>query len=67
MRTTKDGFVWLVVSPDVAKIILKEELFELCALYDDDTEVEIECEVQLLNFISLGHEIAIPVGQISEV
>jgi|LakMenEpi03Aug12_release.lakeMendotaPanAssembly.Ray.scaffolds.fasta_scaffold599104_3 hypothetical protein len=62
MRVMKDGFVYKLVTPDKAKQILYQNLFELYAIYDDDSESLIESLSDLDKAIEQNNEIGIPVG-----
>lgn len=62
MRVMKDGFVYKLVTADKAKKILYQNLFELYAIYDDDSESLIETLSDLDRAIEQNNEIGIPVG-----
>ncbi|WP_373156913.1 hypothetical protein [Bacteroides cellulosilyticus] len=64
MKITNDCFVWLTVDSKKATEIWQKEVFNLFALYDDDSETLIESEAQLANAISCGFQIGIEVGQL---
>lgn len=61
MKTTKDNFIFKIVT-EQAKEIFNSGLFELFALYEDDTEAKIETLEQLTESLEKGLEIAIEVG-----
>jgi hypothetical protein len=69
MRTIKitkeDQFVWLVVT-EKAKEIYLSGLFDLYALYDDDSETLITGFTQLSEALENGSDIGIEVGFISD-
>jgi len=60
-KTMKDGFVYLLVTGK-AKEIYTSGLFELFALYDDDSESLIESHGQLTEALEQGLDIGISVG-----
>jgi hypothetical protein len=60
-KTMKDGFVYLVVT-DKAKEIYTSGIFELYALYEDDSESLIESHEQLNEALEQGLDIGISVG-----
>jgi hypothetical protein len=60
-KTMKDGFVYLLVTGK-AKEIYTSEIFELFALYDDDSESLIESHEQLNEALEQGLDIGISVG-----
>lgn len=62
MKITKDGFIWLVVEPDLAFKIWESELFQLYILYNDDSESMVESESQLSSATTNGLKIGIEVG-----
>jgi len=61
MKTTKDNFIFKIVT-DRAKEIFNSGIFELFALFDDDTEAKIETIEELIDSLEKGLEIAIEVG-----
>lgn len=66
MKITKDGFIWLTVNSDEAIKIWRNEIFSLFILYDDDSEGQIESDIELSNAIAHGMKIGIEVGQIED-
>jgi hypothetical protein len=60
-RTLKDGFVYLLVT-DKAKDVYASGVFELYALYEDDSESLIESHEQLNEALEQGLDIGIGVG-----
>lgn len=61
MKTTKDNFIFKIVT-EQAKEIFNCGLFDLFALYNDDTEAKIETFEQLTESLEKGLEIAIAIG-----
>lgn len=64
-KTTRDGFVWLLVTPRQARKLWEAEIFTLYRLYSDDSESMIESEVDLESTIKGGYRIGIEVGFVS--
>lgn len=65
MKITKDNYVWLLVT-DKAKEVFQSGLFELCVLYDDDSEVLVESIDQLFDALEDGLDIGISVGYFNQ-
>lgn len=65
MKTTKDNFVWLLVT-DKAKEVYLSGLFELYILYDDDSETLVESFSQLSEALEDGLDIGISVGHFNQ-
>ena len=63
-KTTKDGHVFLIVT-EKAKEIFNSDLFEIYALYDDDTEALIMWNHEFAQAQEKGLPIGIYVGQIT--
>ncbi len=57
-KTTPDGFVWLIIDTDTAKVIFMDGSREIFSLYDDDSE----CEITKYEDIDLMESIGIPIG-----
>ena len=62
MRVMKDGFVYKLVTPDKAKKILYQNLFELYAIHDDDSESLIETLSDLEEAVKFNKDLGMPVG-----
>ena len=60
-KTLKDGFVYLLVT-DKAKDVYASGVFELYALYEDDSESLIESHEQLNEALEQGLDIVIGAG-----
>jgi hypothetical protein len=65
MKTTKDNFVWLLVT-DKAKEVYLSGLFELYILYNDDSESLVESFSQLSEALEDGLDIGISVGHFNQ-
>lgn len=65
MKTTKDNFVWLLVT-DKAKEVYLSGLFELYILYNDDSETLVESFSQLSEALEDGLDIGISVGHLNQ-
>lgn len=65
MKTTKDNFVWLLVT-DKAKEVYLSGLFELYILYNDDSETLVESFSQLSEALEDGLDIGISVGYFNQ-
>lgn len=65
MKTTKDNFVWLLVT-DKAKEVYLSGLFELYILYNDDSEALVESFAQLSEALEGGLDIGISVGHFNQ-
>lgn len=59
IKVCNDGFVWLVISPEIAQKIWDASIFPLYILYDDDSEALIETDEELRNAISNGQMIGL--------
>ena len=62
MKVMKDGFIYKIVTPYKAQQILYQNLFELYAIHDDDSESLIESLSDLEEAVKLNKDIGIPVG-----
>ncbi len=61
MKITKDNFVWKLVN-NQAKELFSTGIFEIFALYGDDSESLIETSTQLNEALEQGLDIGIEVG-----
>ena len=70
MKTIKitkgDKFIWKIVTPNQARLIFKEQLFDLYELHDDDSETHIYSEKKLNDVLISKGEIGIEVGIINK-
>ena len=61
-KTTREGFVWLLVTPRQAGKLWEAEIFTLYRLYSDGSESMVESEADLEPTIKGGYRTGIGVG-----
>lgn len=61
-KITEDGFVWKTISYEQARILHHTGVIALFALYEDDSESEIESAEDIMGAESKGIDIGIEVG-----
>lgn len=66
-KTSKDGFVWLVINREQARKLWEADVFTLYTLYNDGSEGMIETEEKLEDTIRKGLKIGIEIGFLSEL
>jgi len=66
MKTTKDNFIWKLVTQEQAEIIFASELFDLYELRDDDSESMIETFDEIKAIFENGDSVGIEVGHITK-
>lgn len=66
-KVLADGFVWLVISNEQARLLWETEAFTLYTLYDDGSEGMIETKEDLENSIRRSSPIGIEVGFLSQL
>lgn len=66
MKITNDGFVWLIITSKV-KEVFSSGLFEVYALFDDNSDTLVESHQDLEKFMENGCKFGIEVGYIESV
>lgn len=66
MKITKDGFIWKVITFDVAKVIISSGALEVYALWEDGSEtlINVDDYDEFINFAESGVDFGIEVGKI---
>ena len=66
MKITKDGFIWKVITFDVAKVIISSGALEVYALWKDGSEtlINVDDYDEFINFAESGVDFGIEVGKI---
>ena len=66
MKITKDGFIWKVITFDVAKVIISSGALEVYALLKDGSEtlINVDDYDEFINFAESGADFGIEVGKI---
>lgn len=64
LRFQSDGFSYVIVSKEIAKILWYSKEVELYKVYTDDSEALIENINELKDAIERGIEVGVPVGRI---
>lgn len=65
IKITEDGFVWKVLNPTEARMVLHSGVFQLYAIEDDDSEWEIDTNEELEEHLDHGGLVGIECGFIS--
>jgi hypothetical protein len=66
MKVTQDNFVWKLVTEEQAEIIFSLEIFDLYAIYYDDSESLIENYDEIRSTFAKGIKVGIEVGFIKK-
>lgn len=66
LRFQSDGFAYVIVSKEIAKILWYSREVELYKVYTDDSEALIENINELKDAIERGIEVGVPMGRIIE-
>ena len=64
LRFQSDGFAYVIVSKEIAKILWYSKEVELYKVYTDDSEALIENINELKDAIERGIKVGVPVGRI---
>ena len=64
LRFQSDGFAYVIVSKEIARILWYSNEVELYKVYTDDSEALIENIDELKDAIERGIEVGVPVGRI---